>query len=134
MRFRNYWLALGTGGVALVVWLSLTPAPVDSGVDHGDKLGHLLAYAGLMGWWGQLHRRWLLLFVLFVALGAAMELLQGLTPTREPSLADMLANTAGAALGWFVTRRRPRWLAGLDAHLARRCAGWRTWWRTLWRA
>jgi len=122
MQLRNYWLALGMVWVVAVVWLSLTPAPVDSGVDHGDKVGHLLAYAGLMWWWGQLDKHRMRVFVLFVALGAVMELLQGLTPTREPSLADMLANTVGAVLGWFVTHRWPHGLLALDAWWVRRRA------------
>lgn len=120
MRFHAYWRVLGWVGVVAVVCLSLMSNPPDSGVEHGDKLGHLLAYAGLMGWWGQLEKRSVRLFVLFVALGAALELAQGLTPMREPSLADMLANTVGVALGGVLTRYRPDWLRHLDAWLAGR--------------
>lgn len=119
MAFRPYWLALGWLLAAAVCWFSLTPSPMESGIDQGDKLGHLLAYFSLMAWWGQLHGRrgWLLL--LFLAMGATLEGLQGLTPQRQPDLADLLANATGATLGWLATRRWPAWLPALEARLAR---------------
>lgn len=118
MNRRPYWLALGWALLAAVCWLSLAPHGVESGLEHGDKLGHFLAYLALMAWWGQLDARRDRLLGLFLLLGAALEALQGLTPSREPSLADMLANAAGAGLGWLATRAWPRWLMGLERRLA----------------
>ena len=120
MAYRSYFLGLGWVLVLLVVGFSLAPNPPDTGVDQGDKIGHLLAYFCLMAWWGQLHDRHPRLLVLFLLLGAALEGLQGLTPSREPSLFDMLANASGALLGWLATRIWPHWLPVLDARLASR--------------
>jgi len=86
---------------------------VDTGVDNGDKLGHLLAYFSLMAWWGQLDPRRGRLLGLFLLLGLLLECLQGLIPERQPSSLDMLANAAGAGLGWLATRAWPDWLARL---------------------
>lgn len=114
MTLRPYWLALGWLLVVAVCWLSLTPSPMDSGIDQGDKVGHLLAYLSLMAWWGQLDTRTNRLLLLFLLMGMALEGLQGLTPQREPSLLDMLANASGALLGWLTSRTWPDWLARLE--------------------
>ena len=114
MRLRPFWLALGWLLVALVCWLSLTPQGVDLGENNADKVGHLLAYFTLMTWWGQLDQRSNRLLLLFLLMGFVLEVLQGFTPTREPSALDMLANAGGAVLGWLATRFRPRWLADLE--------------------
>ena len=42
---RTALLAIGWGWAAVIVWLSLTPAPPKLDFEHGDKLGHFLAYA-----------------------------------------------------------------------------------------
>lgn len=118
MKLRPYWLALGWLLVAAVCWLSLTPSPVDTGIDQGDKIGHLLAYLGLMTWWGQLDARTNRLLLLFLLMGMALEGLQGLTPSREPSLMDMVANASGALLGWLASRTWPDWLARLEQRRA----------------
>ncbi|MCP5279782.1 MAG: VanZ family protein [Thiobacillus sp.] len=118
MNCRTCWLALGWLLVAAVCWLSLTPRPVESGIDQGDKVGHVLAYLSLMAWWGQLHPRTNRLLLLFVLMGAGLEVIQGLTPERQPSFLDLLANTAGALLGWVATRTWPGWLRGLERRLA----------------
>jgi VanZ family protein len=120
MAYRPYWVSLGWALVLLVIVFSLMPSPPDSGVAQGDKIGHLLAYLGLMAWWGQLRARPGLLLILFLVMGAVLEGLQGLTPAREPSLQDMAANGAGALLGWLATRRWPHWLPALEARLAAR--------------
>ena len=122
MAYRHLWLGLGWTLVLLVVVFSLMPNPPDSGVDQGDKIGHLLAYLGLMAWWGQLQQRRNMLLILFLLMGAALEGLQGLTPARETSLMDMVANGAGALLGWLATRRWPDWLQALETRLAARPA------------
>jgi len=44
----------------------------------------------------------------FVALGAGLELLQGLGGARDPSWADGLANAAGAGGGWLLMGTRLR--------------------------
>lgn len=118
MTHRPYWLALGWMLMGTVCWLSLTPSPVDTGINQGDKIGHLLAYLSLMAWWGQLDTRINRLLLLFLIMGAGLEGLQGLTPSREPSFLDMVANAIGAGLGWLASRTWPDWLMRLEKRLA----------------
>ena len=47
---RAALLAIGWGGAVAIVWLSLTPAPPKLDFEHGDKLGHFLAYGALIFW------------------------------------------------------------------------------------
>jgi VanZ family protein len=113
LRYFRLWLAIGFALVALVAYLSLTskPPPIPS-IEFGDKIGHLLAYATLTGWFGQLFIRFktqLWIVIGFCLMGIALEFLQGLDPARYFEYADMAANCVGAALGWWLTRT---WLAG----------------------
>ena len=81
-------------------------------IEFGDKLGHLLAYGTLTGWFGQLYTRFktqLWIFLGFCLMGIVLEILQGLGPARYFEYADMVANALGAALGWWLTRT---WFAG----------------------
>ena len=110
----RWWPALLVGLV--VVTLSLVPlggGGVASGGVAGvgaDKLLHLLDYAALAFALGYAVRArtaktLLTVFLTAVAVGGAVELLQGPLPTRATSLADAAANTVGAALGtagWWL--------------------------------
>jgi len=115
---RRLWLTLGWIGIAGVVVLSLLPNLPHSGVSGGDKIGHLLAYFSLMFWFGQLHARRLGWALGFLALGAGLEVLQGLSGYRDMSLADLLANASGIGLGWLAALRWPQSLARLEARWA----------------
>jgi VanZ family protein len=113
------WRIGGWLGVAITLVVSLMPPALDDSGGHIDKLVHLAGYAVLMFWWAQLvtRQRWKLA-VAVVLFGIAIELLQGLTPDRQPDLLDALANTAGALLGWLAARLLPnplRHLAMLPA-------------------
>lgn len=97
-----------------VVYLSLTatPPPIVPAFEYGDKFSHLLAYSVLTGWFGQLYTRiatqfWI--FVAFCLMGVSLEFIQGMGGTRMFEYADMVANTLGAGLGWWLTRT---WFAG----------------------
>jgi VanZ family protein len=73
-----------------------------------DKVSHLLYFGSL--WWlarrGDIPARWPLAAGL-VMYGASIEIAQALTPThREASLADVVADSAGIALGWWFLRDR----------------------------
>ena len=95
-------MAIGWCLVAAIVYLSLTPKPPDVGT--GDKLSHFAAYGTLMFWFALLYRptRTRALYAAgFVAMGVAIEFLQGFTG-RHFEVADMLANTVGVVLGWAV--------------------------------
>ena len=88
--------------VAGVIVLSLIPVEVELGEDS-DKVAHFLAYGSLSLWFGMIFAgrgRQLGIAVAFVALGVALEFLQGLTEYRTFAIADMVANVIGAALGW----------------------------------
>jgi VanZ family protein len=122
MKLRSAWLGLGWLGVAGVVALSLVPAP-PVGVEHGDKLGHAAAYALLMWWFAQawLRRDMRVLTAAgLLALGVALEFMQGWTGLRSFSTADMVADGLGVALGWLLaTPRTPNLLQRASAYLSR---------------
>lgn len=114
------WRGVGWLGVAAALVLSLTP-PVINESGHTDKVVHLTGYAVLMFWWAQIvvRRRWRLA-LLVVLLGGAIELLQGLTPDRDPDVLDELANTGGVLVGWLAARFLPNLPALLAALFASR--------------
>ena len=92
-----------------VIFLSLMPKPPEiMGFNAGDKVSHLIAYASLMFWFGQLYistRHHIILAFLFGLLGIVIEVLQGLSGFRFFDYADMLANCTGVLLGWWLTRQ-----------------------------
>jgi VanZ family protein len=90
--------------VAAVVWLSLTPSPPDIDIEGGDKLGHLVSYFVLMFWFAQLYASRAWYAAGFVALGIALEFLQGALGYRAFERYDILANSAGVLLGWGAAR------------------------------
>jgi len=106
--------------IVTVVFLSLTANPPTLiSYQYGDKIGHLLAYATLTGWFGQLYTRFIMqfwIFVLFCVMGITLEIIQGKGGVRMFEYADMLANCAGGALGWWLTRN---WLAGTLCRIER---------------
>lgn len=112
------WRALGWLLALAVIYLSLTPRPPDTGIEMGDKIGHLAAYGSLMAWWLQIYREPARLALLFVLMGLALEILQSLTGYREGDIFDMAANTLGVGLGWLTALLLPNWLARLDKAIA----------------
>ena len=121
---ERLWWAAGWFGLALTLAVSLMPPALDTSGSHTDKLVHLAGYALLMFWWAQLviRQRWKLA-VAVVLFGVAVELLQGLTPNRQPDPLDALANSAGVLVGWLAARllaapiggSLPQYLATLPA-------------------
>ncbi len=106
LRHAPLWLALGIFMVAAVVAASLVAIPATSAFALHDKLVHLCVYAGLTGWFAQVYRHdlaRLLLVVGFCALGVGVEYLQGMTPSRQFDVVDMLANASGAVLAWALS-------------------------------
>jgi VanZ family protein len=102
------WLAVGWLGVIITVVLSLMPPSLEESGGHTDKIIHLSGYGFLTFWWAQIvtKYRWKLAIAM-VLFGAAIELLQGLTPARQPDPLDALANAAGVLLGWLIARCLP---------------------------
>ena len=108
---RRLWLGVGWGlalAVLLVCLLPMPALPVDR-ISWSDKAEHALAFATL-AWWFAVAKRagdWRLLAVLLVGYGGLIELLQGLTAYRTPSLADALADALGVALGLLLAHYSP---------------------------
>ena len=106
---RRVWCAIGIGLVMLVIWLSLTPSPIEIPVEQGDKYGHMLAYATLMFWFAQIYpgqRVRMAWAVAFVALGIELEFLQRLTDYRTFEISDMVADAFGVCVGWLAAPPR----------------------------
>jgi hypothetical protein len=110
LRFLWLWLTLGWAGVALIIYLSLVPSPPDIiSAPSADKLGHLLAYAFLMTWFGFVYlpsRAYRNLGLGFIVMGLVLELVQGALGYRSPEYLDMLANGLGVLLGWMLAKTR----------------------------
>ena len=106
---RGVWRAIGVALVMLVIWLSLTPHPIEIPVENGDKLGHVAAYATLMVWFAQLDTRYRMRVAYaigFVLLGVALEFAQRLTDYRTFEVADMGADAAGVLFAWVASPPR----------------------------
>jgi VanZ family protein len=123
---RRVWLIVGWSGVAGIIVLSLIPNPPELiPVEQGDKAEHLLAYGMLMFWFAQVYVRQpgrMIAAALLVALGIALEYVQGWTGWREFSYADMAADAVGVGLGWLLATPRTRNLLTLANSLPSRRA------------
>jgi VanZ family protein len=100
------WRALFALALIGVLVLALIPAsPGPDWFEHADKLRHAAAFIALwaVGRQARLRPGWTLALGL-LGFGIGIELLQALTPTRESSLGDVLADAVGIAAG--------RWLLG----------------------
>jgi hypothetical protein len=104
------WRVVGWVGVAALIVLSLVPEPPSfTEFQQEDKIGHVLAYAAIMLWFAQvnLSRGSRTLNALgLLALGVALEFVQGWTGERTFSLGDMGADAIGIALGWLAAPPR----------------------------
>ena len=106
---RLGWSLIGWFGVALILYLSIMPHPPELDIEQGDKLQHLAAYAVLMGWWAQMaasDRRNAVIALTMLAFGIAIEFMQAGTGYRTFSVADMVADALGIALGWMLAPPR----------------------------
>ncbi len=106
--WQRLWRLGGWLGVGLTLVVSLMPPTLNDGHTHSDKIAHLMGYAILMFWWAQLvtRKRWKLA-VAVILFGIVIELLQGLTPHRQPDVLDALANSGGVLLGWLTAHHLP---------------------------
>ena len=121
LRVRALWIAFGWGLILLIVYLSLTPAPVELPLQQGDKLSHGLAYLVLMSWFANLYetRAQRLRYALgFICLASALEFLQRWTGYRSFDFFDVVAGSAGVAAGWTLAPpRTPNFLGTIEAFL-----------------
>jgi hypothetical protein len=120
LRFANVWLGLGLALVALVVFLSLTPKPLDVPHVYQVNVGHVTAYGTLTLWFAQIFRstRGRIRVGLSLALlGVVLECLQGVTGYRTFAYSDMRDNAVGVVAGLALA------YAGLGGILGR-LDGW----------
>lgn len=107
---RSVWLASGWLWIVTVCYLSLMPHPPQPVSFPGaDKIEHACAYVSLMWWFCQLYAARparIRLALAFFAMGAGIEVLQGMSSYRYFEYADMLANTGGVLIGWGAARFR----------------------------
>jgi VanZ family protein len=118
------WVVIGWALVGLVLYLSLTSNPPQVGdFPFIDKFNHFFAYSVLMGWFSQLYqstKHQVIWAVGFCLMGVSLEILQGLGGHRYFEYTDMLANTAGVFLGWWLSRGWcAGWLVRVDQALSR---------------
>ncbi|MEL6567329.1 MAG: VanZ family protein [Pseudomonadota bacterium] len=95
------WATLGAYALVLV-FLALKPPSGNAGFEGQDKILHAGAFAVLfvLAWLAMRGRYPVRGVAGCMAFGAAIELAQGAMPFgREPSIADMLANSLGIGLG-----------------------------------
>jgi VanZ family protein len=108
---RKVLIALGWGWAAAIVWLSLTSSPPKVDFQGSDKVGHFMAYGGLMFWFATLYanRNIRLVYAAgFIAMGVGLEFIQRALGYRSYEVFDMLANTIGVLLGWAAAMLVPR--------------------------
>ena len=109
LRWTAVWLAIGWLLVAAVIVLSLVRLGVEMPHRQSDKFGHVLAYATLMFWFGQIYSRArtrLFIAIALAIMGVALEIAQGYTGYRSFEYADMAANTTGVVIGWLIAPPR----------------------------
>jgi glycopeptide antibiotics resistance protein len=91
--------------VLLVITLSLIPTAMGGSGLYSDKLAHFLAYGG-MGFLAYMSvdsvKKRFYLFLLVISLGVVLEFFQLYIPGRSTSFFDIVANTLGAGLGYFL--------------------------------
>ena len=108
-KIRRLWIVLGWALVSAVVFLSLTPAPIQLPVGNGDKYSHAIAYFSLMSWFANLYETAATraaYAIGFIALAIALEFVQRWTGYRTFEVADMAAGAAGVAAGWILAAPR----------------------------
>ena len=121
LRYRRLWAGCGLAFVGLVIYLSLAPTAPEIGTVGEIKLGHVAAYAWLMFWFAQVMQtlaRRVAVAIALVAMGIALEFLQGMTGYRTFAVADMVSNGIGVLLGLLLGHTAAgRALALIDARL-----------------
>ncbi|MEO8673167.1 MAG: VanZ family protein [Tahibacter sp.] len=100
------WRGLGRTLVVSFVVVALLPMPSGIGaVPLGDKIGHFLAFAGLVLWYAQIYPALIdrcRCVLGAVALGALIELLQMSVPYRSAEALDLVADALGAGTGLLI--------------------------------
>lgn len=104
MSFNRFFNLIGITIIMVILVLSLVPLN-QVVVPGSDKLHHSLAYFACMFCWAQVYIHplsRLKLAIVFIAMGALIECIQGLTPYRTFEWLDIVANSVGVVTAWFV--------------------------------
>lgn len=120
LRYAHVWATLGALLLAVILVLALVPEPGQLPIDYNDKVAHAFAFFALMLWFSGVveMRRLPMLAICLVAYGVLIELLQGLTVTRQPELLDLAADVVGILLGWILSiAGLRRWCVWLESGL-----------------
>lgn len=123
LRFAPAWLAMGMVLVSGSLYLALIPVAGLFPPSVSDKALHALGFFGLMTWFTGLveFRVAPRLAICLAAYGLLIELLQGLTRTRQADYQDLLADVVGILLGWLACAGGLRhWCTWLESWLAPR--------------
>jgi VanZ family protein len=122
LRYARAWLVTGILILGIGLYSALTPVP--SGLpSFNDKLVHAAGFMAFMLWFGGIFTsRSMPRVALALALyGLLIEVLQGLTRTRQAEALDLIADVAGVLLGWLLCAAGlSRWCTMLESWLAPR--------------
>jgi VanZ family protein len=96
LRYARFWAAVGWLGVGFGIFLTLLPSG-SAPVAIGGHAQHLAGYFILASWFLGIYppARYPLIALNCFLFGGAMELMQNLSPSRHPALADALTNGVG---------------------------------------
>lgn len=122
LRYGLWWSGIGLSLVLVVLYFCLEPPGAGGVFLIPDKLSHALAFFGLTAWFAALveRRYYGLVAMLMLALGIAIELLQGwMALGRSAELADVYADAIGVALGLAISLPiRESWLQRVERWLS----------------
>jgi hypothetical protein len=112
LRWRSGWFALGALLMLAVALIALLPVTrqltaMALALPAGDKLLHVLAFAALMLWWGNVYRRTgvrLGVAAACLVFGVLIECAQWPRDPEDASGWDVLADLVGLALGALLLR------------------------------
>jgi VanZ family protein len=121
LRYPWTWFVTGLLLLALGLVVALEPAGSIPLPTLNDKLMHAGSFMAFMLWFGGVFepRRAPLLALALTGYGVLIELLQMLTPTRQPEFLDVVADVAGVLLGWLLcTAGFARWCRTVESWFA----------------
>lgn len=107
LQHLKLWKGIGYLLVGIVIVLSVvSPSSNPELFRINDKVGHFLAYFALMGWFAQYHERadYKYLAIIFIGQGIALEIVQTFLPDRMGDLFDILTNTTGVLMAWYLAK------------------------------
>ena len=105
LRYPRLWMTLGWAMVTAVIVGSLSPGELVRAFSLHDKMLHAGSYFLLMVWVAGLYprNRHVLLALVLLCLGTALDVLQSGTATRQFDPRDVLANASGISLGLVLS-------------------------------